>query len=296
MKQVSSNLLAHFGQDCMTLAVCWKAVRNDGTVYGFTTHDQDIVYNNDGSGNVTYQASTGFTNSAAETKSDMSPDNLEVTGFLDSGEITTNDIRAGLWDYATIQVFVVNWQDLTMGDLKIRQGITGQIKMVNGVFTAELRGLTQLLSTVIGMQYGPTCRAELGSGLNGIDMDAHYLCNIDITTYQQSGTVGSFVNSTHFNPSGVTGAAGYFNDGLVHFTSGSMSGFYAEIKSWNGTTLTTFLPMPYALAPGDTFTIEPGCDKTTGPAGCGKFNNIVNFRGENFIPGNDLIMLYPNSK
>src|SRR5713101_6175882 len=129
MKSISGPLLTHFGLDCTTLAVLWKLTRVDGTIMGFTTHDQNIVY-----AGVTYVADTGMTNTATASKSDMSVDNLEVTAFLDSDSIQEADIRAGLYDYATIEIRIVNWADLTMGDLKIRSGTVGQIKMMNGVF------------------------------------------------------------------------------------------------------------------------------------------------------------------
>jgi uncharacterized phage protein (TIGR02218 family) len=310
MKSISGPLLTHFGLDCTTLAVLWKLTRQDGTVMGFTTHDQNIVYpiltGSPPVPGVTYVADTGMTNTATASKSDMSVDNLEVTAFLDSDSIHEADIRAGLYDYATIEIRIVNWADLTMGDLKIRSGTVGQIKMMNGVFTAEVRGLTQSLTTVFGDLYGPLCRAELGSGLNGIDMNSHYLCHVDITLYRQTGTVTSSADAFTILPnSGLLmigsatptnpAPAGWFNDGFLQFTSGPMNNFKVEIKNWDGTTLTMFLPLQYQPLTGNTFIIEPGCDKTRETC-FAKFNNIINHRGEPDIPGNDLVLLYPNAK
>jgi len=312
MKSISSQLTTHFGLGTTTLAMLWKCKRKDNTIFGFTTHDQDIVYN-DGTDTVTYLAGSGMTNTAAANKSDMSVDNLEVTGFLQADSITEADVRAELWDDCYIEIRVVNYADLTMGDLKLRAGHTGEIKMANGVFQAEIRGLTQKLTTVIGALYGPLCRAELfsnqGGGSGGadvIDPTSHYLCNLNAATYRQSGSVSSVPDATHITPnSGLTevgsatplapAAAGWFDDGIIHFTSGVLNNYILEIKSWDGTTLTLFLPMPYQPSPSDTFTIEPGCNKTA--IMCDqKYNNIVNFRGEPFIPGNDLVLLYPNAK
>jgi uncharacterized phage protein (TIGR02218 family) len=299
MKTVSPALQAHFGGDVTTLAILWKLIRQDAVTSGFTTHDVDIVY-----GGVTYLADTGMTNTASSSKSDLSVDNQEVTAFLDSNTISEADIRAGLYDYATVEIIIVNWADLTMGDFKIRCGSVGEIKMRNGVFTAEIRGLTQRLTTVIGSLYGPLCRAELGSGTNSIDMENHYKCKVDISTYRQSGTVTSSADAVTVVPGAgllmvgsgtpaTAAPAGWFNDGLLTFTSGPMNNFKVEVKTWDGTTLKMFLPMAYQPVAGNTFTIEPGCNKTTGDC-FGKFNNIINFRGEPFIPGNDLVTLYPN--
>jgi uncharacterized phage protein (TIGR02218 family) len=46
--------------------------------------------------------------------------------------------------------------------------------------------------------------------------------------------------------------------------------------------------MPYPVAVGDQFTISAGCDRSMGTC-IGRFNNIVNFRGEPYVPGTDTI-------
>jgi len=310
MKSISTALMTHFGLGSTTLAMLWKVTRSDGTKFGFTTHDMDITYN-DGTDTITYLAGSGMTNTANASKSDGSVDNLEVTGFLQADSITEADVRSGLWDNAIIAIYVVNYNDLTMGDIKLRSGTTGEIKMANGVFTAEIRGLTQQLTTVIGQLYGPLCRAELFSnpgegGADIIDSTSHYLCMLNAADYRQSGSTASSANAITIVPNSgllmigsatptMPAPAGWFSDGLIKYTSGVLNNYTFEIKSWDGTTLIMYLPMPYMPSPGDTFTIEPGCNKT--PDDCqNKFVNIVNFRGEPFIPGNDLILTYPNAK
>jgi len=276
---------------------------------GFTTHDEDINYLG-----TTYYAGSGMTNTATANKSDLSVDNSEVTALLvsDSDAITEIALRAGEYDYATVEIRIVNWADLTMGDLKVKSGTVGQVVMKNGMFTSEIRGLSQYFTTVIGSLYGPLCRAELGSGFNGIDVNTQYPCCIDITKWRQTGVVESSVDPLHvvpavtlspfaplLQPGSATPTApapnGWFNDGVMTFTSGPLKGFTVEIKSWDGTTLTMFLPLQYQPNVGDSFIIEPGCDKTA-PTCFAKFNNIVNFKGENTIPGNDLVLLYPNAQ
>jgi uncharacterized phage protein (TIGR02218 family) len=147
----------------------------------------------------------------------------------------------------------------------------------------------------IGHTYGPVCRATFGSGLNGIDLNSHYLCNFDVTTVRQSGHLSSVTDLRTLVPaSGLTGAAGWFNDGFLTFTSGVLSGASAEIKSWDGTTLGLFLDLAAAPSPGDTFNIEPGCNHLVTDCET-KFSNIINFRGEPFIPGMDQLLDYPTS-
>jgi len=316
MKTVSAALQTHLGQATTTLAVLWKVTRLDGTVLAFTSFDQNITYLG-----TTYLASSGFLPSANDFNSDLSVDSVEMIGFLDNVIIKENDIRNGIYDYALVEEHIVNWKDLSQGDLFLRKGIIGNITMKNGQFTAEVRGLTQFLSTYIGSLYGPLCRAELYSTpTNNVSPGDHYFCYVKEADYQQTGSVFSAADALHIVPNAgllqkgsatptAPAPANWFNDGEITFTSGANKGFSFEIKGWDGATLTLFLPMPFQLQSGDTFTIEPGCDKTPTATGCLKFQgystdgfqsiiaptNILNFRGEPFIPGNDLYFQYPDA-
>ena len=295
MKTVTTALALHLSGNPISLAYLWKIKRTDGTSLGFTTFDHDITYTDGDGDTVEYLGETGMLNTAAANKSDLSIDNIEVTAFLDSDAIDEADLRAGLYDDCTVEIRIVNWADLTMGDMMIRKGTVGIVKMVNGLFTAEVQGLTQKLRTVIGDTYGPVCRATFGSGLNGIDMDSHWLCRFDVTTVRQTGSVNTSADAATIVPNaGLTGAAGWFNNGLIHFTSGVLNNAAFEIKTWDGTTLDLFLPMPEQPAHGDTFFIEPGCNKLL--TDCrDKFNNVINRRAEDTIPGMTQILDYPNA-
>ena len=304
MKTVLPALAAHFGEDCTTLAVLWRVERADGVVMGFTTHDRDIVYGADPSlPEVTYYAATGLTNSAVDSNSDLSVDNLEVTGFLDSSAIDESDIMQGLYDNAIVEERIVNWADLTMGDMLVRRGTVGNIKTVNGVFQAEVRGLSQKLTTMLGALYGPVCRAQFGS-YDGDGSYTRWLCEVDLALYEQAATVDSSPDAVTIVPVAglvtagsspeVPAPADWFTNGLVTFTSGPLDGRSFEIKGWDGSALTMFLPLPAQPQPGDSFTISPGCNHTTTDC-IAKYDNIVNFRGEPFIPGADVILNYPDA-
>jgi uncharacterized phage protein (TIGR02218 family) len=301
MKQVSSGISTHLARGQTALCVLWKVTRTDGVIKGFTSADEDIVL-----GGVTYLAATGFTNTATSNKADLSVDNLEVTGFLDSEALTENDLRAGLYDYCDVQLSAVKWNDPGAGSVILRKGTLGIVKMVNGIFTAEVRGLSHKLTVQLGATLGPICRAVFGSGLNGIDVDSQWLCMVDVTLYRQTGSVASVTNASQLNLTAgllMVGSAtpataaptGWFDDGIITFTSGNNNGLSFEIKSFRTDgVLIFYLPLTYSVAPGDTFTIEPGCNKTAGDC-TNKFNNIVNFRGEPFIPGMNRFLDIPGS-
>lgn len=295
MKTCSTALAAHLQQGQTTLAYLWKITRQDGTVFGFTSFDRNLTYND-----VIYEALGGFTLSARAGKSDMTPDNHEADLFLESDFVTAVDLRAGKYDEAAIEVRVVNWVDLTMGDLLLTVGTIGKIRMKNGNFHSEIRGLAYKYTKTLGRTYGPGCRATFGSGLNGIDMNSQWKCMVDVTLWQQDSSVAALTTdpmiiepATGLVKPGVTDGtagdpapAGWFDDGIILFTSGVLSGMYYQINHWDGTLLTMQLPFVVLPAPGDTFTIWPGCDHTQNDC-FNKYNNIVNMRAELTMPGTD---------
>lgn len=283
-------------QETTTLTRLWKVKLSDGTLYGFTEHDQNIAYY-DGSADaeITYEAFSGFASTAISAKSDLSVDNMEVTSFLDSDNISEADLRAGFWDNAEVVIMIVNWADLEMGHFIQKTGTTGVFTMRNGLQTSEIRGLAHKCTAVLGATYGPICRAEFGSGLNEIDLNSRWLCMFDVATVRETGSVGTVVDARRFLPvAGLTPTADWFNDGFIEFTSGDLDGQKFEVKTWDGVTLELFLPMPVEPAAADTFDIEPGCNKTL--ADCrDKFDNVINRDAEDFIPGMDQILNYPNA-
>jgi hypothetical protein len=158
VKTVSSALAAHLAGPLTTLATCWRVARRDGTVFGFTDHDADLVV--DG---VTYRARTGYRRAAIAARADLSVDDTEVEGILDAAEIDAASLRAGLWDGAEVRILLVNWADPAQGPLRLRKGRLGEvIARDDGTFRAELRGLAQALNVTVGELYTPECRADLG--------------------------------------------------------------------------------------------------------------------------------------
>ncbi len=80
-------------------------------------------------------------------------------------------------------------------------------------------------------------------------------------------------NSAATNLSPASFANGYFNLGIITFISGVLEGASMTVSTSVSATgvITTIMPFATAPAPGDDFTIIPGCDKTFGMCGSGKF-------------------------
>lgn len=167
MKTVSANLQTHLDGEVTTLATLWRIVRTDGTEFYFTDHDQDILFD----GN-TYEAESSYQRTAVANSDNLSPDNVDVQGIFSSSRITESDMRAGLFDYATIFIGVINYESPADGLVRVRRGNIGEVTVTrDGRFVAELRGLTQLLSQTLGERYSAECRADLGDSRCKVPID-----------------------------------------------------------------------------------------------------------------------------
>lgn len=278
MKNLSSGLLNHLKSEVTTLATCWKVTRLDGQAFGFTDHVEDLVI--DG---VTYRASTGYTPTAVATSADFAVDNLDVEGLLDDPAITEADIMAGKWDNARIEIFQVNYRDPAAGKLALRSGRLGEVRLEGGRFVAELRGLTQALARTLGELYSPTCRADLG--------DAR--CKVNLASFTVTGSVTGVTSARIFQDSARGEPASWFDYGLLTWTSGANSGLAMEVKAYAPGQFELQLPMPYAIAVGDAYSVHAGCQKRLIEDCKQKFNNVINFRGEPHIPGLDQVLRGP---
>ena len=49
------------------------------------------------------------------------------------------------------------------------------------------------------------------------------------------------------------------------------------------------MTLPYPLTVGDAYSVSAGCDRLFGTCKA-RYNNVVNFRGEPYIPGQDVIL------
>jgi len=158
VKNISSALRNHLDEETTSLATCWRVIRKDGQEFYFTDHDRDILFE----GN-TYLAEASYLRTAVTSSASFSVDNVDLEGVLSSDQISITDLRAGLFDYAEVRIFLVNWASISDGALKMRRGWIGEVTLTEqGVFRAELRGLAQALDQKLGEMYQPECRADLG--------------------------------------------------------------------------------------------------------------------------------------
>lgn len=276
MRAASAALIAHLAQETSTLAWCWRVTRRDAQVFGFTSHDRDLVLSG-----VTYRADSGLTGSAAQARAGASVDNMEVAGIIDNEVIAEADLLAGVWDGATLDVYLVNWADLAQGTLIVQTGSLGNVSLRGAQFLAELRGLSAALNTQVGRTMTRRCNATLG--------DAR--CGVVLASHTVTGTVtAGGADAMTFAASALPASLG----GLLTWTSGANAGRAMEIKQAAAGQITLALPMPSPIAIGDTYSASAGCDKNLSTCR-DTFANVINFRGFPFIAGPDAMLAYPDA-
>jgi uncharacterized phage protein (TIGR02218 family) len=276
---VTRATLPGIGEQYLSLARAWTVTLMDGTVLGFTDHDVDVTI--DG---VTYVARTGYTASAIETSAALNVDNLELDSLLESPSITEDELLAGRWDHAAVEIFLFNWRDPAGGKQILRTGRLGQVSASGAGFHAEIRGLMQQLQQSIGQVYQPGCRADFGDDKCKFDKAS--------VTFAATLTAVSADGRTLTAPA-LTQAADYFAAGELTWTSGPNNGLKGEVKTSAPGSVTLQLPPSWAPSVGDTFTAVAGCTKRAQEDCLTKFDNLINFRGEPHLPGMNKVMQTP---
>jgi uncharacterized phage protein (TIGR02218 family) len=283
MRIIPSDLAAHLAGGVTMLCRCWRATRSDGRVFGFTDHDRDVTF--DGT---TFVAASGLDAAEATAALGFAVGGGEVAGAFRDDALAEADLAAGVWDAASVEVFVVNWAAPDQR-LRIAVGEIGEVRRDDRAFTAELRGPAARLNVVRGRLFSPTCDATLG--------DARCTVALDTPAFTGSGTVVAAEDGFTVTASGL-GAydEGWFRGGMLRWTGGTNAGLGRPVRQHTVTggiaRIALWQAAPHPIAAGDTFTIAAGCDKTA--ATCrAKFANLANFRGFPQMPGTDRVLSYP---
>lgn len=167
---ISTEMRSHLDGSSIQLVTCWIITRRDGTVFRLTDNTIDLTFDGE-----TYTSLDTYNRTAIANASDLSTDNLDVFAVLNSGEITDFDLKAGKFDHAAIEVFLVNHSAPdTYGKMKLKVGWFGEIKPLTNAtgFTTTLVGLMDKLDSNIETYIKPECSLELGETKCGVELQA----------------------------------------------------------------------------------------------------------------------------
>ncbi len=266
MKTFAAALSTHYASRETTIATALKITRPDGSVYGFTSHDQDSTVSS-----VLYSANPGLMATAISIAANAAVGNLELTTLHDGTVFTIGDIFGRKWTNSAFIIFEYNWASPTDGINTLLTGTMGEVKIQQNQVVAELRDLRQYLQQPIGDASSKTCRARLGDSR----------CTKDLTAFTYTGTLTSATSNQVFRDSSRAEGLAWFDEGSITFLTGANAGLSAKIKSFAADgTFTLALPMYGTVAVGNTYRAIAGCRKRVDEDCKTKFNNVLNFVGE----------------
>ncbi|TCT07617.1 DUF2163 domain-containing protein [Aquabacter spiritensis] len=280
MRALPLALQSALDSGATTLCHGWRVTRRDGRVQGFTDHDRDLVL-----AGVTFRAGTIVAGSENALAQGLGVTGMEFGGALCDAALTEDDLAAGYYDGAAVDLFLIDWSDPAVS-LLLRRGTIGEVRRADGAFAAELRSLSDALNQSRGRVFAGGCDADLGDARCGIDLAA--------PAHRATAAVVAVEGPLRLLAAGLDGfAPGTFSEGRISFTSGADAGFSVEVKSHaagpSGAVLQLWQRPPSPLAPGDAFTVTAGCDKRFSTCR-DRFANTANFRGFPHMPGNDLVL------
>jgi uncharacterized phage protein (TIGR02218 family) len=241
--------------------------RTDGTVYRIAESDTAITVSGD-----TFQVVPGIQISAVKHTSNGEMPSCQIVAVHGSNAtINSQDLDVGLFDGATVQLYVVDRLNLSRKGLLFSGSIANISYTTENQVSFDVKGPAVSAKILMTQKRSPMCRTDLFS----------VLCGINPASWAATGTIATIVNAFNFTVSGLSiapPADGYFNQGVAVTSAGTAF----ELSNWvqSTATITAYLPCNRILTVGGSLTLYPGCDKTLGANGCPKFSNQLNFQGE----------------
>jgi len=278
-----ANIQALVYRSCPASERCdlWKITRTDGVVFGFTSFDSDIE-----AFGITFKSCASLQDSASESSADSgSTGSVELTGLISDDAITDADLYSGVFDDAYVECWVISWGsgNDAQAPFRVGAGWMGTITRGQDSYVAEVLGpKARLQQNALVDFYQPGCRWQFGDSNCTVNKTALQVENVECT-----GSATRFI--IYFPNQAVPTQTALWNGGYIVWTSGQNAGqsCQTETVDWEAGVMSLWDPAPFVPAPGDTFTVVPGCSYDTD--GCNVYGNFINFGGFPNVPGPDAL-------
>lgn len=277
MKTISSGLATLFaGGNAFLMADCYTFTLTNGTILKYAAYDADVTY----SSNTWLANAPVLTRNSVRTVIGLEVGTLQITISPSDTDVIGSQtwlqaVCSGVLDGALVSLDRA-FMDLTgavAGTVNQFTGYVAQISVDRMNIDMTVNSPLDALSIQMPRNlYQASCQHAL--------FDAG--CGANKVTFTSSGTVTGTPSILSFS-SGISGATGRYNLGVLQFTSGALTGTKRTVKSWAGGVFTLLNPLPLAPSAGDAFTVSAGCDHTVTTC-TNVFSNLANFKGFPFIP------------
>lgn len=280
-------------------AIAYRIERADTSFVRFTTHNSEIEVN---VGTLDVPVLEWFTPvggpspESVRQEAGVSPSSTSSVGPLKIDAITAEDVRVGLYRKAELHLYVVDWRFPWLR-YSYERFIAGESKTSGEQVELQWLGIASVADVNVGGTYTRLCRKRLG--------DAR--CKVDLAAIGSgTKTVDSAAGFDDAHPrqrfrSDLTGEADkWWEFGRLYWLTGNnainaLNAYDVKRSIQAGGEIELWTQTPYDIEPGDTFRVEPGCDKTKSTC-FNKFGNVGNFGGYPFMKPADHYTKAPNAK
>lgn len=246
------------------MVTCWRFSLKTGQTLCFSDSDEEICFKNE-----TYISGCYFTPSRIFNSNELGEDNFAISGIIDEKIIKKDAILSGEFDEGFVEVFLIN-SDNYEDKIILKTGWLSEIKIEGNRFTAQVCSLGSKTNNIIGKCYSSSCRAEFGN----------QQCKLNKEAFSFLGEITDLVQDNSFIDANRQETDDYFTGGIVTFLKNNRS---FTVKEFIGNQITLDFTHKLEISIGDKYKILAGCNKSLHTC-IHKFNNVINFRGEPFIP------------
>lgn len=282
MKTHTPELIALLnGSNQFIMADLYTITLVTGTVLRYTSADIDITH-----AGATYSARGPLIRrGTVRTVVGLEVDKLDMTvspkpgmdGHLLAGAPFIPASLQGALDGAMVMLqraFLSSWALPPVGAVVMFYGRVSDVSGTRSAMPVDVKSALELLNTKLPRNLcQASCMHTLYDGG----------CAVNKAAYTTTGTVTGTNGTGQWLQSGLAQGAGWFDQGVLTFTSGANAGVQRTVKAHSAGQFWFALPLPQAPTVGDTFSVYPGCDKTQATCSA-KFNNTPRFRGFPFVP------------
>lgn len=278
VKTATTNLINLLKTNTFLMADLYTFTLRNGTTYRFTNFETDLIWNS----NTYLKNGLLIKRNGVKVNTGIQVDSLNITinsqDYIMNGTNFFKLIANGGLDGASLELSRLFFTDplSPVGSMWVFSGRVSDSSVTRFEAILQINSDIELLNIQMPRNlYQPSCvHSVYNSGCTAVKNYVNSTVN--------NGSTARTINAT------LAQANGWFNEGIIEFTSGSNNGVTRTIKSHATNVLTLALALPNTPQVGDTFRLLAGCGRNMTTCK-DKFNNLANYRGYPFIPSQDSI-------
>ena len=265
---------------------------NDAPIVRLAGYPVDLVM----SSGAVYQTENGYEFSGLGASSTLASSSIDLSGILQIGAVSQDDLASGVYDNARVYLFATSWASPIEDEEPLALMFWGKVDFADEKYRVQLMGAIDALSQSTGRTYAPTCPHTLFDET----LDGHVLpwsqskcigprANPDgprLADFKVTGTLTGVTDQYQFTDSARAEAADWFAYGTIRFTTGPNAGLKPiQIKAFTaGGVILLHEAMFYLPQVGDAYEMIPGCRKRLAEDCVGKYGNGINHGGQTRVP------------